>query len=179
MAAWVPFWTVGQLEDTQTPLAVGYDLTLPTRPGYPNEVFLTQTVVGHYEDRRAAFQAFLDLSPDTVSIVMTAPSGPRILGLQWNDDGITEDRTPLAPEDLSGLNILGDIFLALWPADAVSAALPSGVVLDEQPGLRTVSIPDRVLVRITDRTDADGTRRQELENVSFGYRLSILTEAAN
>lgn len=164
-----------QLTDLHTPLTSEAMLTLPAPPAYPRTETLIQTVVGRYQDRRTAFQAVLDLSPERVSIVLTAPSGPRIMTVEWTEAGVEVERTSLAPEELSALNILGDIFLAQWPADQIAGALPDGFAVDDgQP--RTITGPGGLVVRVEQQEAADGLHRATFENLSFGYALTIVTE---
>lgn len=168
-----------QIVDRSTPLSAGARLTLPQAPNYPRTETLIQTVIGQYEDRRTAFQAVLDLSPERVHIVLTAASGPRIMSIDWTGEGITVDRAAIAPDELSGLEILGDIFLTLWPHEQVADALPSDVFMSNGGAMRFITSLDdgRIVEVINDETDA-APRRTTLRNLAFRYQLIIITEPA-
>jgi hypothetical protein len=158
------------------PLGLDAMLVLPASPGYPAVLNATQRVIGQYGERRAAFDAALALSPDNVVVVLTSSGGPRILSLTWTVSGITENRTPLAPEDLNGLSVLGDIFLSLWPADAVQAALPAGATIQEDGTTRRILSGDRVIAKIETIERYASGMRQRFQNLDLGYTLTIVTE---
>lgn len=151
-------------------------MRLPVAPGYPEKLDATQTVVGQYGERRAAFQAILMLSPKTAEVVLTTPGGPRILSIKWTENGIIEDRTLLAPADLKGINVLGDIFVSLWPLASVRASLPPGVTVEETGSTRTVKSADRTIAEVETLEKTDALWRQKLTNLDFGYSLTIITE---
>ncbi len=165
-----------RLAETSAPLTADAMLNLPARPGYPRNDTLIQTVVGQYGDRRTAFQAVLELSPEQVTIVLTAPSGPRIMTIDWTAAGVAVERTSLAPEELSAINILGDVFLTSWPSDAIAAALPHGFQLRYDGDARVVSGPEGPVVRIQQGAEIDGLHRASFTHLAFGYSLTIVTE---
>lgn len=168
--------TVRPVEGSLTPLGKELDMRLPVAPGYPEKLDATQTVVGQYGERRAAFQAILMLSPKVAEVVLTTPGGPRILSIKWTEKGIVEDRTPLAPEGFKGVNVLGDIFVSMWPLASVRAALPPGVTVEETGSMRTVKSADRTIAQVETFEKTDAMWRQKLTNLDFGYNLTIITE---
>ncbi len=168
--------TIAPVNGEATPLGKGLEMRLPASPGYPGHLTASQTVVGNYGERKGAFQAVLDLSPDRAQVVLTAVSGPRILGITWTFAGIIEDRTPLAPENLKGINVLGDIFVSLWPVEAVQRAMPEGVKVSVEGKVRRVKTADRIIEEIETTEDDGATMRQELRNLDLGYQLTIITE---
>lgn len=155
--------------------ARGAVLTLPAQPGFPGPYEATQTVVARYEDRTAAFQAALAFSETEARVTLIAPSGPRILTLDWKNGAVTEDRTLLAPPNLRGVDVLADIFLTMWPEEAVRGALHEGATIAVEGQTRRIATADRALVEITDAS-ADGVTRHTLRNLDRGYTLSITTE---
>lgn len=176
LAACVGLGVVEQVADRSVPLAPDARFALPARPDYPDTDLLVQTVIGQYDDRRTAFQAVLELSPSRAHIVLTAASGPRIMSIDWTDAGLAIDRAALAPDELSGLDVLGDIFLSLWPHEAVAAALPAGYQVTDTEQGRTISNGEVVVVQITTEASEGGVRRSTFENLAFGYKLTIVTE---
>lgn len=170
--------TARPVDGERTPIGRGLEMRLPATPGYPGHFSATQTVVGDYGGRRGAFQAVLDLSPDKASVVITAVSGPRILGITWTSRGIVEERTPLAPANLKGISILGDIFVALWPVEAVRRAMPDGVSVSVDGAVRRIGTADRVIEEVETLPPTNGAMRQEVRNLDFGYTVTIVTETA-
>lgn len=155
--------------------ARGAVLTLPAQPGFPGPYEATQTVVARYEDRTAAFQAALAFSETEARVTLIAPSGPRILTLDWKNGAVAEDRTLLAPANLRGVDVLADIFLTMWPEETVRSALHDGVTIATDGQTRRIATADRALVEITDMS-AEGFTRHTLRNLDRGYTLSITTE---
>jgi hypothetical protein len=170
--------TVRPVHGEATPIGRDLEMHLPATPGYPGRFSANQTVVGNYGGQKGAFQAVLDFSTDKATVVITAVSGPRILGLTWTSKGIIEDRTPLAPESLKGISILGDIFVALWPVEAVQRAMPEGVTVTTEGNVRRVKAADRVIEEVETKPSNGAAMRQEVRNLDFGYQLTIITEKA-
>lgn len=147
-------------------------LHLPMPPAYPEERTLMQTVRAQYGEERQAFEALLSLSPSEVEIVVTAASGPRLSTIRWDKDGVHEDRTVLVPQGMPVANILADLFVSLWPREAVEKALPRGVdVRDEAGGGRTILVHGAPLIEV--RPVAEHPDRQTVTNHARGYVLTI------
>jgi hypothetical protein len=168
--------TVRPVEGRVAPLGKSLELQLPATPGYPEKFDATQTIIAQYGERRTALQAVLTLSPDKADVVLTSANGPRILSITWTGKGIYEDRTALAPAELKGVNILADIFMSLWPAASVQAALPEGVTVSETAKGRTIASSGHVIVEIETLEAGAASSRQKLTNKDFGYSLTIITE---
>ncbi|MET0182280.1 MAG: DUF3261 domain-containing protein [Caulobacterales bacterium] len=145
---------------------------LPMPPAYPETRVLMQTVRAQYGDQRQAFEALLSLSPDEVEIVVTAASGPRLSTIRWDRAGVHEDRTLLVPQGMPVENILGDLFVTLWPRDAVAHALPDGVeVREETGGGRTILAANTPLIEVR---PVEGHEDQEtVRNFARNYVLTI------
>jgi hypothetical protein len=153
-------------------------LTLPRRPGFPGPFEASQTVVARHADRTVAFQAALSLSESEARVTLLAPSGPRILTLVWTETGVAEERTMLAPDQLRGVDVLTDIFMCLWPLDAVRNALGDGVTVDVSGAVRTIRTSDHVVVEISEEPATDDATRHVLRNLDRGYSLTIVTQRA-
>lgn len=152
-------------------------LTLPSPPGYPETRALSQIVRARYGERAAAFEAILDLSPDQVTVIITVLGGPRIATLTWNEDGVEEERTLLAPAGVPVENIVADIFLVVWPAQAIAESLPEGVelVTDESGSHRRIQRNGETLVEVT--PDPADPSRVVVRNTAFEYEVAITTQA--
>lgn len=170
--------TVDIPEPTRVRVAIGVHLTLPTRPGYADQRTLIQVVDGTYGDRRQAFQSVVSLSRDLVSVVITLPSGPRVLTIDWSAKGIEISRTQHAPDGLQASNILADLMILLWDADSVNAALDGEAIAVDTGRQRTVSQGGRIVVSVDRDGVAAGRGHSTLVNYDFGYRLDIQTVPA-
>lgn len=153
-------------------LGDGVELRLPTPPGYPEARTLSQIIRFDYGSRSGVIEATLALTPERADIVLTAPAGPRLATIAWTRNGVDVDRTVLAPLDLPVENILADVFVLLWPREAVAQALPAACAVgDADDGGRTLACGGAPLVRIEpDPRDPGG---RILRNRALGYVLSI------
>jgi hypothetical protein len=163
----------GDLREAQ--IAPGTIMHLPAPPGYPGTKSMMQTVRAHYGERQAAFEALLSLSPEKVDIVVTAPSGPRLASITWSKKGVHRKIMEIAPPGIPVGNIVADIFVSLWPREAVAAALPAGVeVRDEPSGRRTVMRGETLIIEVVP-DPADPTQRT-LRNIPLGYDLRVSSQ---
>lgn len=150
-------------------------LTLPSPPAYPEVRTLSQIVRARYGEREAAFEAVLDLSPERAGIVITILGGPRLATLTWTEDGVEEERTLLAPTGVPVENILADIFLVVWPEEAVAASLPEGIELEVgADGGRIVRSETGPIVEVV--PDPHNPARTLVRNRAFGYEVAIITQ---
>lgn len=155
-------------------IAPGASLRLPLPPGYPQARSLQQFVRAQHGARRGSFEAALSLSPERVEIVIIAPSGPRLASLAWDEHGITHESADAPPGGAPIENIVGDIFLCFWPIEAVRAALPEGMIIQEgAAGARTISQLGVPVVEI--KADGEDAGRLHLRNYAFDYQLLIET----
>jgi len=158
-------------------IAADVALTLPLPPGYPDTRSIVQTGRARYADHQAAFEAVLTLSPERAEIVLIMLGGPRLATITWDETGIAEDRSVFAPDSVPVENILADIFLSVWPAEAVAEALPEGVelVVDADIGARTIRRGEEIIAIIT--PDPDDPRRTLIRNEAFGYEVAIVSQS--
>ena len=153
-----------------------FDLSLPLPPGYPQTSTIAQTVRARYGMLQAVFEAVLSLSPERVDIVVTAAGGPRLATIHWDESGVREERTLLAPEGVPVENLLADLFVSLWPIEAVAAALPAGVDLSVgENGARTLSAGGVAIMEV--RREPGDTERVLVRNHALGYEISIVSQA--
>ena len=155
-------------------IAEDVQLTLPLPPAYPETRTIVQTARAHYGDRQGALEAVVSLSPTRVVIVLTALSGPRLATITWDAKGVRAERALIAPEGVPVENILADIFVTVWPAEAVAAALPEGVTLSVVEGARSIRRGDQLIVEVI--PDATDPARTLVRNRAFGYELTIVSQ---
>jgi hypothetical protein len=151
-------------------------LTLPMPPAYPETTTIVQTGHARYGERQAAFEAVLSLAPDRAEIVLTMLGGPRLATIVWDNAGIYEDRALFVPKSVPVENIVADIFVTVWPAEAVKASLPEGTTLTvAEDGGRTISRGDEMIVTATP-SPAD-SNRTVVRNIPFGYEVAIVSQS--
>lgn len=150
-------------------------LTLPTPPAYPERRTIMQTARASYGPTEAAFEAVVSLSPERAEIVIAILGGPRLATIRWDETGVQEERTPIAPPQVPTANILSDLFVALWPIEAVAAALPEGVTVTETgDGVRTISQGGITLMTVT--PDSANAARSVVRNEAFGYEVRVVSQ---
>lgn len=150
-------------------------LTLPAAPDYPETRTLSHVVRARHGGVDGAFEAVLSLSPSQATIVITVLGGPRLATVYWDESGVREERTLLAPAGVPVENILADIFLVQWPAEVVAEALPEGVelVVGEDGG-RVIRRGETVIVEIS--RDPSDARRTVVRNLAFGYEVTLISQ---
>jgi hypothetical protein len=116
----------------------------------------------------------LETSPESLDLVGLA-FGQRVLTMHYDGKEIAQWRHPMLPSQVRAEDVLEDLQLTLWPADAVSRALPAGWRLEEQGLRRTLYRDGEVVATI----DYSGTPRWSgtavLDNKRYQYRLTILS----
>lgn len=157
-------------------IAQDVQLELPLPPNFPRAQTLHQLGRARWGERTLAFDAVLTLSPDAAEIVIAAASGPRLATIAWDKSGVRRTLAARAPRDIPVENLLADVFLLLWPAEAVAAALPADISLAESPdGARILRRAGQVLVEIT--PDPVQPARTLIRNHAFGYEVSVLSQS--
>jgi len=89
--------------------------------------------------------------------------------LEWDGTTLTESHAAWWPTAVSGERVLRDLQLMLWPAGAVSAALPAGWSLDTSAGLRVLSRDGQPVIRV----QYDSPLSAELTHMREGYAVRV------
>lgn len=153
-------------------------LTLPSPPGYPRETEMAQSIVAQYGPRKVAFDALVSLSPQTVTVIVTAPAGPRVAQIDWDAQGVRSRTEGPAPPGFRAENVLADMVMAHWPKAALEKALAGRLeVWDYPDGHRKLVRGGRELVVDIPPAvrEPDGASRRTLTNHDFGYSLTIIS----
>jgi hypothetical protein len=158
--------TPGRLQLALPPERFGRSLSLQQQ--------LHISASGHTVDLDAA----LDITPQRLTLV-AMEMGQRVLTLTYADGTLCEQRHPKLPAAVRGRDVLTDLQLALWPADAIRSALPAGWSLAD-------SGDSRALVRnggVIETIHYSGTRRWTgtitLRNAEYDYDLVIRSAVAS
>jgi hypothetical protein len=124
--------------------------------------------------RTDELDAALEAGPGQLDLVGLA-FGQRVLSLHYDGKEIGSWRHPMLPAQVRAEDVLEDLQLTLWPADAIARALPPGWRLDEQGLRRTLYLDGAVVATI----DYSGMPRWSgtvvLNNLRYQYRLTIQT----
>ena len=116
----------------------------------------------------------LQVDPQSINLVGLV-LGKRVLSLHFDGTSLTAWRHPMLPEAVRAEDVLENMQLSLWPADAISRQLPSGWHLQEAAQSRFLFYQNRLVIRIdyTERLRWRGTVR--LENFAYHYVLTVET----
>ena len=111
---------------------------------------------------------------DLVGLVL----GQRVLTLSYDGQILNSWRHPLFPAAVRSEDILEDLQLVLWPADAVREALPGGWRIEESSRRRTLLIGEMPVTVISYTGEPRWSGDIELVNLRYHYRL-IIQSASN
>jgi hypothetical protein len=126
------------------------------------------TAAGHAVN----LDAVLDITPDSLTLV-AMQLGQRVLTLTQAHGALCERRHEQLPAEVQGADILTDLQLALWPADVIRAALPSGWVLADDGTRRTLTHGRRDVEIIGYSGAPRWEGRITLRNLEYDYSLVI------
>jgi uncharacterized protein YbdZ (MbtH family) len=129
---------------------------------------LQQRLVFSYGSHRSTLDALLEADADEVRLAVQA-LGQTGVTLRWDGHALEQQRAPWLPPQVRGERVLDDLQFALWPADAVRAALPAGWTLVEGDTTRQLE-HDGTPWLVLERHDA---AHQTLRNLAEGYALDI------
>ena len=144
---------------------------------FAQRITLQQHVHVERDGREVDFEAVLDIGPDSLTLVGMA-FGQRILTLRYDGTRLVESRSPMLPREVLGADVLSDLQLALWPVNAVRAALPTGYTLRDASGVRVLSMGDEEIATISYDGSPRWIGRVTVVNKQFAYRLVIQSAAA-
>jgi hypothetical protein len=114
----------------------------------------------------------LQVEPEAVDVVGLA-FGQRVLTMHYDGKELTSWRHVMLPSQVRPEDVLEDIQLTLWPAEAVAAALPAGWRVAEQGKTRTLYLADEPIMRIAYSGDPRWSGTVVLENLRYHYKLTI------
>ena len=140
-------------------------------------ISLQQHVEVQQGGKSVEFEAVLDVNPQVVTLVGLAFS-QRVFTLRYDGSRLEESRSRMLPREVQAADVLSDLQLALWPVDAVRAALPKGWTLTDSANERVLSESDTVRTTVrytaTPRWSGDIT----LANRQYDYQLLIKSAVA-
>ena len=114
--------------------------------------------------------ALLEVDAQEVRLAVQA-MGQSGVRLQWDGRELHEQRAAWLPPAVRSARVLDDLQFALWPTDAVRAALPAAWQVSDDGVVRRLSHAGQdwlVLTRLS-------PQRLQLQNRAEGYQLEIET----
>ena len=149
-----------------------------TPASFANTISLQQHVQVEQAGRNVDFEAVLDITPDTVTLVGLA-FNQRVFTLTYDGVKLRESRSKMLPREVQAGDVLSDMQLALWPTEVVRSALPGGWSLRDSSGTRVLLESDTIRTTISYSADPRWTGTITLENKQYNYRLVIRSAVSN
>lgn len=159
-------------------LAPGVTLTLPGAQPFGEAASVVQLVQARYGNRHQTFQSAIESGAGQFTVLMTVPSGPRIMRIDWRDGSIAVKKEPIAPTNLSPERILADLMLVYAPSDVLRAALVGGTLVVGDEGVRKLLKDGREVISVTRPTGDIWNGRATLTNLAYDYALDIQSQRA-
>jgi hypothetical protein len=161
-------------------IAPGVTLTLPKLPPFGEHINVVQLGQATYGDRTTVFQAVIASDAKGMTLVMTLPSGPRVMSFTWTAGSLKTQLEPIAPREISADHMLADILLMYARPDFLKQAIQGAEFLVGADGSRRVVRDGKALIVVTRPQNAPinpWLGQTVLDNKAFGYRLSIDSRA--
>lgn len=159
-----------------TRIAPGLEFSIPTGRELGYSIETTQLITAHYRDRVQVFQAYVSVSPETITLIALDPFGNRALTVTATDNGIHTEAAPIVPSVLHPENILADLAIVYWPASAVRHRLvgTSASLYDDQRE-RKIEVDGREVVNVIYESPHEHSwaKRANLHNIPYGYELDL------
>jgi hypothetical protein len=154
-------------------LAPGVTLTLPKTQPFGEVVDAVQLVQARYGDRHQAFQSVIETAGQRFTVLMTVPSGPRIMRVDWGDGSVVARKETIAPANLSPERILADLMLIYAPSDVLRKAIGGGTLVVADESTRKVLMDGREIVAVVRPSGDPWDGHATLVNSAYDYALDI------
>ena len=135
-------------------------------------ISLQQHLTVERNGRTDELDAALEVDPTHVELVGLA-FGQRVLSLGYDGRELTSWRHPMLPAQVRAEDVLEDVQLTLWPADAIARALPAGWRVEDDGLRRTLYLDGEAVTTLTYSSMPRWTGTVVLENWRYKYRLTI------
>lgn len=150
-------------------------LGLKLAPAALNETFsVQQHLTVERNGRTDELEAALEVDPAQVQLVGLA-LGQRVLTVSYDGKELKTWRHVMLPRQVRAEDVLEDVQLTLWPAEAIAASLPAGWTIHEQGLERTLSLDGKVVASITYSGMPRWSGTVVFDNRRYGYRLTVQT----
>ena len=116
--------------------------------------------------------AAIEIDDKRVDLVGLA-FGQRVLTLHYDGKELTSWRHLMLPKQVRGEDVLEDMQLALWPVQAIAAALPAGWRVQESGQERRLYRGDELVTTIAYSATPRWSGIIKMDNLRYDYRLTI------
>ncbi len=147
----------------------------PTRPllrlppaALGRSLALQQQLLVHAGGQSRRIEVLLEADAESVRLALLN-LGQTMARLDWDGRNLSQTSAPGWPGAVSGERVLSDLQLALWPADAIAAALPPDWTLEQRGAQRLLRRSGQVAATV----DFPTPTRIDLVDLQHGYRIEI------
>jgi len=155
-------------------IAPGLSIVVPGPEAVGKDVLISQTVTAQFRGDSFVLQGYLNLGPASLELAALDGFGRRLFTISWRNGAFDYQPTPAMPSDLRPANMLADIALIYWPADALRPSLAqAGAELTETTTSRSISYDGREVIHIDYESRIGWTGHTAYRNLAFGYNLDI------
>ncbi len=141
-------------------------------------ISVQQTLRVERDGRIDHLDVALEVDPQRLQMVGLA-FGQRVLRLDYDGRTMQTWRHLLLPHQVRAEDILEDVQLTLWPAEAIRQALPNGWRIEESGLKRTLLLDDKAVMLIEYSNPIRWSGKVELLNLRYHYRLTIQSAPAS
>jgi hypothetical protein len=162
------------LPDNVANLAPGLTCAIPPPSAAGGNVSAAQTIIVHFHDRTFSLQTQIQITPGRLDLVALDNMGRRAMTVSLQGSHIDYTRAQWFPVTVRPADILEDIAIVQWPADAIASSLSAcGVTLTATANGRDVKSGNRDLVAVTYEKGEGWNRGAHLRNLAFGFSIDI------
>jgi Protein of unknown function (DUF3261) len=161
-------------------IAPGVYFAVPSPAELGYSVNATQLITAKIKGETYLFQAQVMISPERLVMVGLGPFGQRALTITSTLSNLTVHAEPGVPADLRATNILADMAIIYWPAEAVRRGLAGSTGrLSASPQSRSITVNGREIIHVDyGTTDKTGwVRSARYVNIAYGYELDLRSAA--
>jgi hypothetical protein len=134
----------------------------------PQPLQLQQRLQFRFGTHERELDALLEADGSQVRLAVQA-MGQTGVRMVWDGTTLEQTRAPWLPPQVRGERVLDDLQFALWPAQAIRAALPAGWTLVEEGRERRLEQAGKAWLLVEPLPDG----RVRLRNLAEGYELVI------
>jgi hypothetical protein len=118
------------------------------------------------------FEAALEIDSERIDLVALTLD-QRVLSLHYDGRSLRSWRHPALPAELRTEDVLEDLQLTLWPADALRQVLPAGWRIEENGTRRILLAEELPVVEIQYSGEPRWNGKIVVDNLRYRYRLTI------
>jgi hypothetical protein len=137
-------------------------------------ISLQQHMTVERNGRFDELDAAIEIDPEHVEMVGLA-FGQRVLTVNYDGKALTSWRHVMLPKQVRAEDVLEDMQLALWPVEAVAAALPAGWRVEENGMLRRLYLGEELVTTVAYSAQPRWSGEIKMDNLRYKYRLTILS----